>query len=61
MSRDIPCKKPAEHQQHLCVLEKRLSRADLAALKKNPQYVCANCGGRVNRGKNLCVPKRIRT
>ncbi len=61
MADNTTCKKPEEHHLHLCELNTRLSKAELAELHKNPKYVCANCGGRVHSGRNLCVPKRIRT
>ncbi len=61
MEKDSSCRKPEEHHLHLCALKTRLSRAELAELQSNPKYVCANCGGRVTRGRNLCVPKRLKT
>jgi hypothetical protein len=61
MERNLTCKKPNEHHMHLCSLKTRLPESELALLVKNPKYVCAICGGRVNRGRNLCAPKRIRT
>lgn len=61
MARELSCKKPDEHHMHLCSLKTRLPEGELALLRKNPKYVCAICGGRVDRGRNLCAPKRIRT
>jgi hypothetical protein len=61
MARELSCKKPHEHHLHLCSLKTHLPENELALLRKNPKYVCAICGGRVDRGLNLCAPKRIRT
>ena len=60
MGRERSCNHPEEHQEHLCELMDRLPKAELDALKKNPRYVCANCGGRVHSGRNLCLPRRIK-
>jgi hypothetical protein len=60
MPKEKSCTHPEEHQQHLCELEKRLTRAELNLLRKNPKYVCATCGGKVNQGRNLCVPKKLK-
>jgi hypothetical protein len=59
--KESSCHKPEEHHLHLCALAKTLKKAELTAYTKNPQYVCANCRGKTNRGKNLCIPKRIRS
>ncbi len=61
MTEEKTCNHPEEHEQHLCQLKKRLSRSELNDLRKNPKYVCTGCGGRVDRGGNLCLPKRIKT
>ncbi len=58
--REKSCTHPEAHHQHLCELESRLSRAELNELRKDPRYVCANCGGKVHRGCNLCVPRKLR-
>jgi len=54
------CRKPEEHHQHLCVLKARLDREELAALTRHPRYACELCGGRTERGGNLCQPRKIR-
>lgn len=61
MAAERSCTHPEEHHLHLCELKVRLPKSELEPLLKNPKYVCAICGGRVNRGRNLCVPKRIRS
>jgi len=61
MAEDSFCDKPEEHHLHLCELKRTAPKAEVATLCKNPKYVCANCGGRTNRGRNLCRPKRLKT
>lgn len=61
MANERSCTHPEEHHLHLCELKARLPKSELDPLLKNPKYVCANCGGRTNRGGNLCMPKRIKT
>jgi hypothetical protein len=61
MAKEQSCTHPEEHHLHLCELKPRLPKSELDLLLKNPKYVCANCGGRTNCGRNLCMPKRIRT
>lgn len=60
MAKEQSCPHPEEHHLHLCELKNRLPKSELDLLLKNPKFVCANCGGRTTRGRNLCVPKRIR-
>lgn len=61
MAEERSCTHPGEHHQHLCELKMHLPKSELDPLLKNPKYVCANCGGRVNRGRNLCLPRRIKS
>ena len=60
MAEEKSCDKPEEHHLHLCELKISAPHAEVAKLCKNPKYVCANCGGRTNRGRNLCRPNALK-
>ena len=61
MAEQPTCKKPEEHHLHLCELKTTMKKSELAPLLRSPRYVCAICGGKVGRGRNLCAPKRLRS
>ncbi|PLX98098.1 MAG: hypothetical protein C0623_13690 [Desulfuromonas sp.] len=61
MTTELNCQNPEEHHQHLCVLKTKLSRSELKKLTRHPHYKCEICKGMANHGRNLCVPKKIRS
>ena len=57
---EFSCDNPEEHcELHMCQLKATELNDEINKLYENPQYVCANCGVKVNRKENLCNPKPI--
>jgi len=59
MAEKKACATPMEHHLHLCELKAKPHNPELDKLFDNPKFVCANCGGKVNKAENVCAPKPI--
>ncbi|MBW2451133.1 MAG: hypothetical protein JRE16_08695 [Deltaproteobacteria bacterium] len=54
------CLKPEEHYElHMCQLKAKEMHERIEELYKDPKFVCAFCGAKVNRQENLCNPKPL--
>jgi len=57
---ELSCQNPEEHcDLHVCQLSSKERNPELDKLFDNPQFVCANCGAKVNNSANVCVPKPL--
>ena len=53
---DNLCTNPANHKAHMCELRLANRTRELERLKKNPKFVCGNCGAESNDEGALCAP-----
>ncbi|TYO99895.1 hypothetical protein EDC39_10155 [Geothermobacter ehrlichii] len=57
---EFSCQNPEEHcDLHICQLSAKERHPELDKLFENPQFVCVNCGVKVNKSANVCVPKPL--
>lgn len=53
---DNLCTNPDNHKSHLCELKKAGKKDAIAEFRKNPVFVCNNCGEKANTQGALCAP-----
>lgn len=60
MAEQNDCLNPEEHcELHVCQLKANEMHARIEELYKDPKFVCAYCGSKVNKAENLCNPKPL--
>ncbi len=53
---DNLCTNPENHKLHLCELTKAGKNDEVAALQRDPAFICGNCGRKSNTEGALCAP-----
>ena len=53
---DNLCTNPANHKLHMCELRLAGKTEAIETLKKDPKFVCGNCGTAANDLGALCAP-----
>ena len=53
---DNLCTNPENHKIHMCELKTAGKTDEVAALEKEPKFVCNNCGNKSNSEGSLCAP-----
>jgi len=57
---EFSCENPEEHcDLHACQLQYKERNPEIDAIFENPQFACTNCGARVNKAANVCMPKPL--
>jgi hypothetical protein len=53
---DNLCTNPENHASHICELTRAGKLDQVAALQKDPVFICNNCGNLANQEGALCAP-----
>ena len=56
---DQDCPTPKKHPKHLCKLNKKGRKKEIAARSDAPQVRCDKCGLKANRAEDVCHPRTL--